>query len=149
MVELLSMFTLEQIFIVLILTIGFVFGLWKGFLSIWDRWKDYRNKIAGEQTEQERVEEIRNNILTEMDRMGKQVDILINSDRARIKGEILRAHTDLMIQGFVDLHTLEYLNQQFQYYKAEDGNSFVDELMRDINELPNENKIFADKVKSD
>ena len=69
--------------------------------------------------------------------------VLINSDRARIKGEILKKHTELMKQGWVDLHTLEYLNQQFDYYKEEGGNSFVYELMADINGLPNEEKFFS------
>lgn len=40
-----------------------------------------------------------------------------------------------MAKGSIDVYSLEYLHQQYSIYRAEGGNSFVKELMDDLDDL--------------
>ena len=110
MVELLQAYPIEEILIIAITCGAIALGIYK-FIS--------NSKAAA------RFRTIEDN-----------VSLLLDSDKARIKGEILREHTRCVERGGIDPYTLEYLHAQYDIYKAENGNSFVEELMKSIDSLP-------------
>lgn len=70
------------------------------------------------------------------ERRQTQVEMLVQSDISRIKGEVVKQHCRCTRQGCIEYRTLEYLKQQFAVYEAEGGNSYVHELMDDLAALP-------------
>jgi hypothetical protein len=63
------------------------------------------------------------------------VNVLRESDKSRIKGEILREHAEHTALGHIDARTMEYLEQQYACYVRENGNSFVEGLMAELRKL--------------
>lgn len=53
-----------------------------------------------------------------------------------IKAWITDKHHYFMGQGWIDIHSLECIEYRFKDYTVLGGNSFVEDLMRDIRSLP-------------
>ena len=66
----------------------------------------------------------------------KNINTLLESDMVRIKGEIIKEHNQHMRLGYIDYKTLDYLQRQFRCYEKEGGNSYVHNLMDDMEKLP-------------
>jgi hypothetical protein len=64
------------------------------------------------------------------------MQILVESDKCRIRGEILREHQRYMDMGYIPYNSLEYIKKQYDCYQQEGGNSFVKSLMEDLEGLP-------------
>lgn len=74
-------------------------------------------------------------LLEQSNAQEQSINILLESDMARIKGEILKEHSEHLLKGTIDYKTLDYLQRQFKCYEAEGGNSYVHNLMQDLEEL--------------
>lgn len=116
-------FGIESIALMFVCISFGIYEIWSKATIIKDRYFPYRNSLAA------RVEKLEANY-----------SMLLDSDKARIKGEILREHTHCMKQAYVEPYRLEYIHQLFDIYVREGGNSFVEELIRDIDKLPTSNK---------
>lgn len=55
---------------------------------------------------------------------------------SRIKGKIVDRHKDYMARGSIDYRTLDYIQQQYRAYEELGGNSYVHDLMKDLEGLP-------------
>ena len=66
----------------------------------------------------------------------KTNDRLIRSDKLAIKTWIKEQHDIWTQKGYIDSHTLELLEERFEIYKEEGGNSWAEKLMNDIRQLP-------------
>lgn len=76
------------------------------------------------------VTEVLNNI-------SNKVDLLIQSDKDAIKAYITNQHHILCYErGWVDDYTMDCLEKRFGHYIEEQGNSFIEQLMNEIRELP-------------
>ena len=76
------------------------------------------------------VTEVLNNI-------SSNVDLLIQSDKDAIKAYITNQHHVLCYErGWVDDYTMDCLEKRFGHYIEEQGNSFIEQLMNEIRELP-------------
>lgn len=64
------------------------------------------------------------------------IQLLIDSDKDAIKAWITRCHHELIKQGWVDDYMLECIEARFGHYQQENGNSFVEDLMKEIRALP-------------
>lgn len=62
----------------------------------------------------------------------RQMDILFESDKCRIRAEITREYLKGLDDKAIDIYTDEYLLEQFLCYKNEGGNSYIDGLMSQI-----------------
>lgn len=72
-----------------------------------------------------------------IDELDNRVDILTESDCLNIKHDIVKDYHYFTEQAkWIDDYNLSTLNLMYSKYKAEGGNSFVDELMEEINKLP-------------
>lgn len=75
-------------------------------------------------------------LLEQNDTQEKNINTLLESDMVRIKGEIIKEHNQHMRLGYIDYKTLDYLQRQFKCYEKEGGNSYVHNLMDDMEKLP-------------
>lgn len=65
-----------------------------------------------------------------------KIDILINSDKDAIKSYIIDKHHYFCYQKkWIDDYSLDVLERRYKHYKAENGNSFVHDLMEEIRAL--------------
>lgn len=70
-------------------------------------------------------------------KINKRIDMLIDSDKERIKSEITKQHHYFVeIKHCIDYHSMSCLEKQFEIYGKEHGNSFVEDLMNEIRALP-------------
>lgn len=81
-----------------------------------------------------------NTIPERVEALEQQTSLLLESDKIRIKGEILSLHTECMETGKITEHQLEYLHDMFKVYEKEYGNSFVHLLVDDLHKLYIEGK---------
>ena len=63
-------------------------------------------------------------------------DALKDASVSRIKGKIVDRHKEFMAHGSIDYKTLDYIQQQFRAYERLGGNSYVHDLVKDLEGLP-------------
>ena len=75
-------------------------------------------------------------IATRLDKNEDDTQALKNASISRIKGKIVDRHREYMALGTIDYKTLDYLQQQFKAYEKMGGNSYVHDLIHDLEGLP-------------
>jgi phosphoenolpyruvate-protein kinase (PTS system EI component) len=71
------------------------------------------------------------NILTD------KVNLLVDSDKDDIKAFITREHHYFCYQKqWIDTYSLDCIERRFVHYRQENGNSFVEDLMKELRALP-------------
>lgn len=169
MLQLLAEFSIQQIITFLILGAAAFKGCYEFFKWCKNLYNEKFNKDYKELKEEERIEnhfamyeqqneellEKYKNLEQKIDyltsqmkvRVGKveeQLNLLTLSDMHDIKCWIVERHHNLIKQGWVDDFTMDTIEHRYSDYKAEDGNSYVESLMKDLRELP---KFPPDEVK--
>ena len=143
MIELLKSYSLSQILIfVVVLAIAI-----KGVLTFFDWARDRITKrvhdIQRPDRIQDRIDRLETNqqSLTEsLSKITQKLDMLINSDRDDIKAYITEKHHHYVYKkGYIDDYTMDILEQRYNHYKAQGGNSFIRSLMDDLRALPKQN----------
>lgn len=66
------------------------------------------------------------------------LQMLIASDKDAIKAWLTSQHHHFMEKGVIDYYSFDCISRRYQHYKEEGGNTFIDDLMEDINNLPKE-----------
>lgn len=74
------------------------------------------------------------------EKINKQIDTLIRSDREQIKAYITGKYHEFMEKGYVDDYSMQCLEEQYAIYVEEDGNSFIGTMMRELRGLPRKEK---------
>ena len=62
--------------------------------------------------------------------------MLISSDKDSIKAWLTAQHHHFMEKGTIDYYSFDCISRRYEHYKEEGGNTFIDDLMEDINNLP-------------
>lgn len=75
-------------------------------------------------------------LLEKVERNEEDTQVLKEASLSRIKGKIVDKHKEYMELGYIDYRTLDYLQAQFRAYEKMGGNSYVHELMQDLEQLP-------------
>lgn len=151
MLEILKQYQLSEILAILI---AFALGV-KGLVTFYDwafsRLKSIFNKENQEEIEKKKIQEkidnydIRLNEFSKsqeslkdgVDKLTNKINLLIDSDREDIKAFIVREHHYFCYQKkWIDDYSLECLEKRFEYYDVEGGNSFVENMMKEIRSLP-------------
>lgn len=151
MVELLSMYSVSEIMI-FIIVLGLAIKELFTFIDwVRDRIKKYFNKevdskeilqkLEQKNKEQdERIDQIlsfQTEISNQVTTILKQVQNLTVSDRDAIKAYITKEHHQFCYEnGWIDDYSLDCLEKRFSRYKDEGGNSFVESLMEELRALP-------------
>lgn len=67
-----------------------------------------------------------------------KVNLLIDSDKDAIKSFITEKHHKFCKQEWIDDYSMDCIERRYEHYIEESGNSFVEKLMEELRELPNE-----------
>ena len=137
MLDLLKNYSLTDIAIFFIML---AFAI-KGIVDFYD-WA--KNRITKTTSKQQSVEELHQKMINtlelhneQINKMAKLINILIKSDRDDIKAWITEKHHYFCYDlGYIDDYNLQCVEARYKHYKEEDGNTFIDELMKDIRALP-------------
>lgn len=151
MTELLNTYSLGEV-------VSFVVTLalaTKGLVTFWDWAVDRIKRSFNKQNQKEKElqildEKIERNVQKIEEVSDKQeesketlnklinsVDILIQSDKDSIKSYITKEHHYYCYrQKWIDDYTLDCIEKRYGHYKKEGGNSFIEDLMKELRELP-------------
>lgn len=75
-------------------------------------------------------------IQRELDEQKRNTELLIDSDKENIKSLLLSNYYRWTKRGKIDLYTLNTLEEKFKKYEKENGNTFVEDLMKQMRSLP-------------
>lgn len=152
--ELFATYTVETV--VIILAIG-IPAIIKGIGSVKALWKKRTDFITEnvrrgheEEAQKEtqmlekaateaRLSAVEKNIdlLTEIASQQKeQINLLIKSDKLDIKAWIKAQHDYWIPRGYIDSQILDLLEERYEIYKKENGNSWAKKLMDELRALP-------------
>lgn len=143
LIELLSTYSIGEILIfIVLLALAF-----KGVVDFYD-WA--KKKIQGvidthteEETEQSTIKDNIDELFKmqkaqkeSIDKLTESVNLLIQSDKDDIKAWITEKHHYYCYQlKYIDDFSLDCIEKRYAHYKKEGGNSFVEDLMRDLRSL--------------
>lgn len=158
MEELLTTYTISEIFIFIVLAVIAVKGSWdlidffiekykKKFNKDYDKIKqdetlqahyaDCQRQYTETMSAYESLSEKIDNVIDSVDIINVKVNELIESDKHDIKQDIVRNyHYFVDKQGWIDDFSLDTLELRFNDYKSEGGNSYIAGLMSEIRQLP-------------
>lgn len=118
----------------------------KEFVSIYDWAKSKFNaKYKDELTLEQRMTKIEESLRKieerdqskEIEALKQNIDLLIKSDKDDIKAFITKEYHYFVEQkGWIDKFSLDCIEKRYEIYKDEGGNSFIAELMAEIESLP-------------
>lgn len=151
MTELLNTYSLGEV-------VSFVVTLalaTKGLVTFWDWAVDRIKRSFNKQNQKEKElqildEKIERNVQKIEEVSDKQeesketlnklinsVNTLIQSDKDSIKSYITKEHHYYCYrQKWIDDYTLDCIEKRYGHYKKEGGNSFIEDLMKELRELP-------------
>lgn len=132
--EIFQQFTIEEIFTLLVFLCSSIYGLITALSTITQKATNYINKQV--QDKQEKMEQ--SLLPNKIDEIERVLSILVESDKCRIRGEIVKQHDLHMREGYIDLYNLDYLQKQANCYFEEGGNSYIHDLMEDLSNLPHD-----------
>lgn len=85
-------------------------------------------------------------IKTSIAQLSNKIDILVNSDKDAIKAFITRQHHYFCYdQGWIDDYSLDCIQRRYDHYRDEGGNSFIQDLMTEIKNLPKQPYLKGDQ----
>ena len=74
------------------------------------------------------------------------ISLLIQSDKDAIKAYITKQHhTFVYKKGWIDDYSLNCIEQRYNHYKDQGGNSFIGNLMQQLRQLPKQPSNETDK----
>lgn len=132
MVELISTYTLGEF-------IGFcaiLIGLVLAGVKLFNYLNSQFHFVETKRTKIDNLNAKLDSLLEKVERNEEDTQILKEASISRIKGKIVDRHKEYMALGCIDYRTLDYLQAQFRAYEKMGGNSYVHELMRDLEGLP-------------
>lgn len=137
------------IFLVVFLTALKTFGITLEWL-----WERVSRIFKKQQVEEKQNEEFQSHIQTSeqqikqlfemhakteqnLDKIIDSIQLLINSDKDDIKAWITEKHHYYCYEKkHIDDYSLDCIEKRYTHYRNEGGNSFVEDLMKDIRRLP-------------
>ena len=143
LIELLSTYSVGEILI-------FIVVVAMAFKSVVDFYDWAKKKIKGvidthteEESEQTTVKENIDELFKmqkaqkeSIDKLTESVNLLLQSDKDDIKAWITEKHHYYCYQlKYIDDFSLDCIEKRYNHYKKEGGNSFVEDLMRDLRSL--------------
>ena len=127
----------------------------KGFVSFWDWGYERLKKVFKKETDQEnemdaiqeQIDEHKREYEILKDNQGQlqdtltnlmeKVNSLIDSDKDDIKSFITERHHHFCYQEqWIDDYSLDCIEKRYKHYTDEGGNSFIEDLMEELRELP-------------
>lgn len=150
MIELLTNYSLGQIFVFIVIA---AIAL-KEVATFLDWLNDKARKKVAKEQQPETISQKLNKAIQQQDEeivslkediqdiqesiqiLNKKIEMLISSDRDSIKAWLTAQHHYFMEKGTIDYYSFDCISRRYAHYKEEGGNTFIDDIMEDINNLP-------------
>ena len=84
----------------------------------------------------DKIEEAIETLTAQYEKLDKDNEAMKAASISRIKQQMVDKHNQYMREGAIDYMSLDCLQQQFKAYEAMGGNSYVHDLMKDLESLP-------------
>lgn len=151
MEELLAQYSLSQILIFLFIlgaalktTITMIDWFWERISKVFkkqqaetERQESFTEHIQKSEKQIRELYELHTKTEENLDRILNSIQLLINSDKDDIKAWITEKHHYYCYERrYIDDYSLDCIEKRYTHYRNEGGNSFVEDLMRDIRRLP-------------
>jgi len=151
MEELLAQYSLSQILIFLFIlgaalktTITMIDWFWERISKVFkkqqaetERQESFTEHIQKSEKQIRELYELHTKTEENLDRILNSIQLLINSDKDDIKAWITEKHHYYCYEKrHIDDYSLDCIEKRYTHYRNEGGNSFVEDLMRDIRRLP-------------
>ena len=151
MEELLAQYSLSQIFIFLFIlgatlktTITMIDWFWERISKIFkkqqaetERQESFTEHIQKSEKQIKELYDLHTKTEENLDRILNSIQLLINSDKDDIKAWITEKHHYYCYEKkHIDDYSLDCIEKRYTHYRNEGGNSFVEDLMKDIRRLP-------------
>ena len=97
---------------------------------------DFQAELKTNEQEIAKLAETFNSLQNNLKSLSEQVKLLIDSDKDDIKSYIVeRHHYFCYDQKYIDDYSLDCLERRFKHYANEGGNSYIEDLMKDLRTL--------------
>lgn len=153
MIELLAKYSLSEIVAFLV---TFALAI-KGVISFYDWATERLKKVFSKETQRDKEKEVlEERLVYGADKMRaldkqqkqtnerlkaihKQLEMLISSDKDDIKADLTKDHHYFCYKKkWIDDYSLDCMQRRFERYVEEGGNSFIEKLMDEVKDLPNQ-----------
>ena len=139
-IELIETFNFGQIVFFICLLAAAVKGAGSFLDWLLEKVKISRDKDFKKRQQEQENKEIKSDyeeLKQQLSDITRIVAILIDSDKDDIKSWITEKHHYFCYEkGYIDDYSLDCMEKRFKHYQDENGNSFVEDLMRDVRNLP-------------
>lgn len=99
--------------------------------------EDLNAKLQKENMSIQKLEKNQDEMMITMEKLLKKIDALIDSDKDDIKSFLVKEHHYFCYQrGWVDDYSLDCCEKRYKHYVQEGGNSFIEDMMNEIRDLP-------------
>lgn len=154
MAELISTFGIGTIVIILLVSIPLIIRFISWCKGVWKEREKFKQENIAQGRALERTEEaeehrfesgesriaklevIVEHLTTLVEEQKQTNDRMLRSDKLAIKTWIKEQHSIWTRKGYIDSHVLELLEERFEIYKEEGGNSWAEKLMTELRALP-------------
>lgn len=101
-----------------------------------EKFKFVETKKTKTEAKLDSIEESIQSLSNRYDKLDRDNEALKAASISRIKQQIVDKHNQFVREGSIDYLSLDCLQQQFKAYEAMGGNSYVHDLMKDLEALP-------------
>lgn len=99
--------------------------------------EDLDAKLQQESVAIQKLEKNQAEMMTAMEELSNKIDALIDSDKDDIKSFLVKEHHYFCYQrGWIDDYSLDCCEKRYKHYVQEGGNSFIEDMMNEIRDLP-------------
>ena len=99
--------------------------------------EDFTKSVQESEKQIKELYELHSKTEANLNKIIDSIQLLINSDKDDIKAWITEKHHYYCYEKrHIDDYSLDCIEKRYAHYKDEGGNSFVEDLMRDIRRLP-------------
>lgn len=99
--------------------------------------EDFTKYVQENEKQIKELYELHSKTEANLNKIIDSIQLLINSDKDDIKAWITEKHHYYCYEKrYIDDYSLDCIEKRYAHYKNEGGNSFVEDLMKDIRRLP-------------
>lgn len=105
---------------------------------------DYKEEIGELKSKLSNYEETNTDVTNQIKNIDKKVDLLMDSDKESIRSYILNEYHKWANLKYIDVYSLATIEEKYEKYQLENGNSFVGDIMNELRHLEKRFTVLKD-----